>query len=139
MKSAGLAGEFYDGGGVCLRSRQESIRATELDRRYAAILACNSGKMDAVEQLLAGRTSLLKAAASFESLDLTWAGRDEAMFHARFAGRTEAECYCRQVITFVANRFAALDENPGYLMEVLNEQLHDLVASTKTQDTRDGQ
>lgn len=101
---ADIGSEFFDSQGLRQRIREESQLGQDLDRRFQAVMACNLGKTEAVEELLSNQISLAQAAARFQILDLGRAYRHEAMFRETFPGTTEEERYCRQVIAFVNGR-----------------------------------
>jgi hypothetical protein len=136
---AALAAELFDGDGVRIRAIEVTSQTSELNRRFSEFLANNMTKIEAVEQLMAGRIGLQKAAARFAETDELLTGQDALRLRAKFPGRTDEERYCHQVILFVESHVSNAEGQQAALVAALNQQLRVLAEATATQDYLDAQ
>jgi hypothetical protein len=85
----------------------EGSAPDDYDVAMAALIRSEEGKAAAVEEVVAGRLSLVEAAARFGALE---AGRPRNRYcrpaHELFPGDSEGEQLCREVITHVEARLA---------------------------------
>src|SRR5262245_7763068 len=95
-------------------------RGAELDRRLEVLYRRVAAKEGVVEQLLAGRTTLLEAAAWFRLLNEHPADcQDE--FRRWWRGKSDGEKLCRQVISWVVMELHA--RGPADLAEAQRRRL----------------
>jgi hypothetical protein len=75
----------------------------ELDSRLAAAQRRLETKQGILEELVAGRITLLQAGARFQALDRANPDFAWAMFRRFYQGNTDAERHCQQVIAHIGS------------------------------------
>lgn len=115
-----------------LRMDEIQRQRQELNDRYARIRRETEVRHQVIDDLLAGRKTLLEAASRFQainqnSLEFKWDA-----FRYSFAGRSDEERTCRQVIAHVAARLRAQANQGDYIIEQLNGELRNHQAHNNT-------
>jgi hypothetical protein len=105
------------------------LQTNELVAKDRQVLANLEGKQEVVRELLDGRLTLREAAARFQKLNEACSVYDWERFRETFAGRTDEERHCRQVLVTVRpysdlNASASRD-----LLARLETELEDSIAS----------
>jgi hypothetical protein len=100
--------------GVALMVRQLDWRAkqrppAEEERREKLVLVRVEAKVRIIEELLAGRMDLLRAAALFSALNHRPPEFDWEEFRLLHTGESDEERHCRQVIAWVHGQLGASD------------------------------
>jgi hypothetical protein len=105
----GLAGRWGgDGWGVAGLSdsmQQERLRGEYLQERLDSVNATLRARQAVVDELLAGRLTLLEAAARYRDLDEKEPGFNWEHFRLYYDCGSDEERFCRQVIDFVRAHF----------------------------------
>jgi hypothetical protein len=99
----------------------ESQREAALEARINVAPGRIAYRQTIVEDLIAERITLAKAAAKFEELNATYSG--DAMVFASFPGASEEECRCRQVIIWVKSLLGDRPYQADSVVERLGDEL----------------
>ena len=80
---------------------EERHRHEALARQSQLVLQCLKAKFQVIEALHAGQLTLCEAAARFRDLSDPKIGSYPELFRRSYAGQSDEERWCRQVIKFV--------------------------------------
>jgi hypothetical protein len=124
---ADLGVDFWNVPALNARLKQHQQVAVALEYQDEQVMRRIAVKEVIVHDLIAGRISLVEAAAQFRALN---AGRRDylSVIRATFPGRTDDERICRNVIGFV-EAAVEQDEDGRYTVHRLNEELWRLADS----------
>lgn len=93
-------------------ARLQRVRK-ELDDQSAAVLRRIDAQQAVLDELIAGRLTLVEVAAHYRSLDQELPADRRAVTRRYFPGASEGECYCRRVIECVRIDFASRGLGPA--------------------------
>src|SRR5262249_23106359 len=108
-------------------AQQEQIRREELDARLADAVRRAEVTVATVEGVIAGRLTLREAAARYRALargnpDFPW-----ETFHRTYAGASEEERFCRQVIDAVQKELRDQPDEAARVVARLVAELEELL------------
>jgi hypothetical protein len=111
-----VVNEQYDAAGSWREWQSARRRSEELDAQRERLRHWQEGKREAVRAVIAGRMTLLEAAARFRELDRQLPEFKWDLFRRAYPGSSDGERHCRHVI---AATEAELSKRPDEAAEVM--------------------
>jgi hypothetical protein len=108
----------------------------EKDPRLTAADFCSQAKMRSVDELVAGRRSLLEAAEAFHVLDEANPNFNWRVFDREFPGKSVTEKHCREVILWTFNHTANDEPTQLQTRDRLERGLTNLFSTTNNYSKR---